>query len=129
MGYRIWTSDSNFKIMASDVPAAYEAIQKIEAPYEAQIEHFTYFPLTVKFVVILEKLFGFSTIITDDFTITDIKYIWEKSTGVETKLMEALAPFVVSGSYIEMHGESGGQWRYVFKDGKFETKLPKIIWE
>jgi hypothetical protein len=40
----------------------------------------------------------------------------------------AIAPYVEENSYIEMVGEDGDRWRWVFKNGKCEEKYPEVIW-
>jgi hypothetical protein len=35
----------------------------------------------------------------------------------------------VNSSYIEMYGEDGDKWRWIFKNGKCEEVYPKVIWE
>lgn len=48
--------------------------------------------------------------------------------GDEAGWMERIAPYVDSGSYIQVHGEDGDLWRWVFKDGKFHEVRPMISW-
>ncbi|MFX8696332.1 hypothetical protein ABTM58_19800, partial [Acinetobacter baumannii] len=45
--------------------------------------------------------------------------------GGEEEFLKLLAPFVVAGSYIEMTGEDGAQWRYVFDGESVKKKYPK----
>lgn len=47
----------------------------------------------------------------------DIRFILERSPYTEEKIFQALAPYVVPGSYIVMHGEDNYVWRWYF-DGK-----------
>lgn len=49
--------------------------------------------------------------------------------GDEDVFFNAIAPYVVDESYIEMMGEDDYQWRWVFHDGICEEKTPKIIWD
>ena len=49
--------------------------------------------------------------------------------GDDETLFDAIAPFVEDDSYIQMSGEDGMQWRWVFRDGKCHDISPKIIWE
>jgi hypothetical protein len=49
--------------------------------------------------------------------------LWE-----DEKLFRVIAPYVKSGSYIEMFGEDGEQWRWCFEKGKLICKKPKITW-
>lgn len=48
--------------------------------------------------------------------------------GDDEILMEAIAPFVKQHSFIEMRGEDGAMWRWLFKNKQMKTIYPKIIW-
>lgn len=48
--------------------------------------------------------------------------------GDDLKLFEAIAPFVRSGSFIEMRGEDGSMWRWKFKDGEVKEVYPRVEW-
>lgn len=48
--------------------------------------------------------------------------------GDEDLLFNALAPYVEDG-FIEMVGEDGDRWRWVFKNGACMEKEPKLVWE
>ena len=52
----------------------------------------------------------------------------EKYSGNEMDILGAIAPFVEDGSYIEMFGEDGEIWRWVFHKDGMEEKSAKIIW-
>lgn len=60
--------------------------------------------------------------------VVDIWFTGEK-LGDDVVLFEAIAPFVEHGSFIEMGGEDGAIWRWVFKDGKVEEKSASIHWD
>jgi hypothetical protein len=49
--------------------------------------------------------------------IVDIYFVGDK-IGQENLMFEAIAPFVEDGSYIEMAGEDGAIWRWVFARGE-----------
>lgn len=70
--------------------------------------------------------FGYEPTIDDDGNITDIDF-WSEKMGDEEKLFEIIAPYVKDG-YIEMNGEEGCFWRWVFKGGKFYTVDPEVTW-
>ena len=40
----------------------------------------------------------------------------------------AIAPYVEAGSYIEMYGEDGDKWRYVFDGKTVKEVYPKVEW-
>lgn len=46
----------------------------------------------------------------------------------EDELFFVIAPYVRSGSFIEMLGEDHYMWRWVFNDGTLEKITPKIEW-
>ena len=48
--------------------------------------------------------------------------------GSDYELFCAVAPFVEDGSYIEMSGEDGCLWRWVFENGKCMEVYPTITW-
>lgn len=48
--------------------------------------------------------------------------------GNDYELFCAIAPYVEDDSYIEMSGEDGCIWRWVFKNGKCKEIYPVIIW-
>ena len=63
-----------------------------------------------------------------DGTIGNIGFCGEKY-GDENVLFRAIAPFVESGSYIEMNGEDGSLWRWIFKNGTVDEVSATITWE
>jgi hypothetical protein len=60
--------------------------------------------------------------------IIGIRFTSEK-IGDEDALFGALAPFVDAGSYIEMSGEDGDRWRWVFDSATCTMVRPKVTWE
>lgn len=55
-------------------------------------------------------------------------YFDGEKLGDEDQLFKALAPFVKSGSFIEMSGEEGDRWRWTFTNGTFKTVYSEITW-
>jgi hypothetical protein len=64
----------------------------------------------------------------DDGDVTGIQFSGEKA-GDDLKLFNVLAPFVDGDSYIEMHGEDGSLWRWVFDGKTCVEKTPKVSWD
>ncbi len=58
-----------------------------------------------------------------------ISFEGEKYSGDEMTTLEAIAPFVKKGSYIEMLGEEGEHFRWVFNGKKMQEQQAKIVWE
>lgn len=53
----------------------------------------------------------------------------EKYGGDEEAVLEIIAPYVENDSYIQMQGEEGEQWRWIFDNGKVVEKHATLIWE
>jgi hypothetical protein len=62
-----------------------------------------------------------------DGVIGNIGFRGEKY-GDDTVLFTAIAPFVEPGSYIEMNGEDGALWRWIFKNGTVDEVSATITW-
>lgn len=71
---------------------------------------------------------GYSLEIDDDGNVTGIDFMGEKMSYCEDEMFKKIAPFVENGSFIEMRGEDGSMWRWVFKDGKCREIKAKTIW-
>ena len=48
--------------------------------------------------------------------------------GDDVQLMDAIAPCVEHGSFIEMRGEDDSLWRWVFWRGGLREEYPRIVW-
>lgn len=53
----------------------------------------------------------------------------EKYGGDEEAVLEIIAPYVENDSYIQMQGEEGEQWRWIFDNGEVIEKYATLIWE
>ena len=58
--------------------------------------------------------------------IVNLEFDGEKS-GDEDILFRAIAPFVEAGSFIEMRGEDGCRWRWLFHKGELHEIYPEIV--
>ncbi len=65
--------------------------------------------------------------IDKDGNITDLEFQGEKM-GDEEHFFNAMAPHVKVGSYIEMHGEDGESWRWVFTGETCVFVSPQVTW-
>jgi len=63
----------------------------------------------------------------EDGDIDYISFEGEK-LGDDEILFNAIAPYVTQGSYIQMSGEEGCIWRWVFDGEKCAEIYPKIEW-
>ena len=57
--------------------------------------------------------------------ITELWFTGENA-GDQEVILTAIAPWVGDGSYLQIAGEDGSQWRYQFSDGQMETKQASI---
>jgi hypothetical protein len=53
---------------------------------------------------------------------------WSRWEEMEEIVWEAIAPVVVSGSYVEFQGEDGALWKWEFRDKKLRTFEGHIAW-
>jgi hypothetical protein len=63
-----------------------------------------------------------------DEDIISVTFDGEK-LGSEGEWMSVLAPFVQTGSWIEVSGEEDAIWRWVFRNGTLEEESAHIEWE
>lgn len=56
-------------------------------------------------------------------------YFSGENMGDDKDLLDTLAPFVKAGSYIQMQGEDGEMWRWVFDGETCKEIRPTITWE
>ena len=49
--------------------------------------------------------------------------------GDEEQFYQTIAPFVEDGGTIEVRGEDGEHWRYLYKDGKMIEQHAVVSWE
>lgn len=66
---------------------------------------------------------------TDDQGNIESIYFEGQKLGDDEYLFKAIAPFVKDGSYIEMSGEDGALWRWVFKNGQCREVYATITWD
>lgn len=126
MGYCINQVDSKFSIEKENFQAAFDAALKL---------HNKDYDWTKKdwFVGLktLDEVFDawrWELRWNDDGDIVDICFTGEK-LGDDLPFLDAIAPFVVDGSYIEMQGEDGALWRWVFKDKRCGEIYATITWD
>lgn len=56
-------------------------------------------------------------------------YFDGEKLGDDEQLWSAIAPYVKSGSYIEMNGEDGTRWRWRFEHGHSFEQSSSTAWE
>ena len=79
---------------------------------------------------IIQKLesHGYVSKLDDDGNITSLSFYGDKLSYDEGEMFKIVAPYVEDGSYIEMHGEDGAQWRWAFSGGDCQYITAKTVW-
>lgn len=124
MGYCASMVDSSFHIAAEDKQKALVAAKGMKEHYHWVSQG------DIQGSRTLEELldtWGYDVEVDDEGNIKDISFNSEK-LGDEAKMFEVIAPFVKSGSFIEMQGEDGALWRWTFKNGEMKEITPTIEW-
>ena len=135
MGYYIEIIDSEFFIAAENKPLALQALQDLPTDMggggNGNIRCFSWVDANFRQAHSLEDCLNAWRWGADTDNVGNITGIWFKNEklGDEEFLFNAIAPFVQSGSYIEVHGEEGARWRWVFENGKCTEKWATITWE
>ena len=58
----------------------------------------------------------------------ELKSFEGEDSGSDFEMFKAIAPFVKSGSYIEMLGEDGERWRWVFDGTTCKEVYSTLVW-
>ena len=72
--------------------------------------------------------FGYIPKLDNDGNIVEIDFEGERLGHDEDVMFNAIAPYVEDGSFIEMVGEDGDRWRWVFKNGECKEIKAKMTW-
>jgi len=122
-------SESRFGIAADKIDEAFEALKKLakEKEYMSWVDLDWILEEAKTFSEAMEE-FRWQVEIDDDGDVNGISFLGEKFANDDDYIFEALAPFVKSGSYIEMNGEDGAIWRWAFRKGEFKEIYPEISW-
>jgi len=142
MGYCMEQIDSDFMIKAENVKAALQAIKKLagkETIKDGSGGHFSWVETSdfVKAKTLDKAMDAWRWEITgpepedpenDPAEFDAITFNGEK-LGDDAILFNAIAPYVEKGSYIEMQGEDGSRWRWVFDGKKCKEVTAKISFD
>jgi len=131
MGYYMTLESSKFRIDVKNHRRAFKAIKAL-AGSETCGDHFSWVDTTgfkkAKTLAAALEAWRWDVEMDGDYNIVGINFGGEK-LGDDEILFRTVAPFVESGSYIEMRGEDGCLWRWRFDDGGFRTQDSKLVWE
>jgi hypothetical protein len=128
MGYSMHQRDSSFFIAASDKPAAHAAAVALAQTGERYAWLDTGWEERTPTLEEALTEWGYTPLLDENGNIAGLQFFMEK-IGDEAKLFAAIAPFVRSGSFLEMVGEDGDVWRWVWTDGTFATQRGRVVFE
>jgi hypothetical protein len=72
--------------------------------------------------------YGYAPETDDDGNITSVDFYGDKVAYDESDMFSKIAPFVADGSFIEMRGDDGDMWRWVFSGGAVREVRATITW-
>lgn len=125
MGYCMNQNNAKFHIKASDKPAAFKALKELllsrPISWVNDVDD-------CKTLEALMEECRWELEVNETYDVTGINFSGEKA-GDDQLIFNIIAPFVEVGSFIEMRGEDGTQWRWLF-DGKTCTeKTATVSWD
>jgi hypothetical protein len=131
MGYYIEQRGSHFNIPASKVPAAFEAVKATVAanPYDLSWVDKTRVANAPTFEQAMKACRWEISTEPKTGDVYGIFFAGEKCGGDEEVVLNAIAPFVDGGSYIEMQGEENEVWRWYFLDGKVQEVTGTTVFD
>lgn len=127
MGYCMSKQSGNFAIKAENKAGALAAMRTLG---KKNIRHHWLSGSEFAKAESLKEVFevwGWSGEFDDDGNIVDISFDSEK-LGDEIVMWVTIAPFVEAGSFIEMSGEDGNLWRWVFDGKECKEVYPTVTW-
>ena len=128
MGYYIYQVDQNFKIKKEDIQKAWDSLLKIfriekKTIYDSSGYHYSWIDTdTVLNAETFEEALSearFDIKTNNSGDVIEIYFNGEK-LGDEEIILNSIAPYVESGSYITFEGEEGERWKWKFVDGILE---------
>lgn len=121
MSYNISMIYADFTIFAADIEKAFEAVCKLGSGFRWVRVNTPWIPTPWKSFEQAMEAWRFPVEISPSTgDVVGITFDGENE-GDEDELFSAIAPYVKKGSYIEMVGECGYKWRYIFTDGKMDV--------
>jgi hypothetical protein len=146
MGYNVMTIGGDVTIAADKLEPAFEALKALnkrddlktggsygalpDGTYGQTERWFAWMPVdydkTAKDAREIFEMLGFN-VEEDDKGLHISDY--DDKSGAEDTFLEAVAPFVTAGSYLEWEGEDGEHWRQDFDGTTVTTRHGRIVYE
>jgi len=128
MGYCMDQVDSSFLLKEENQRAAYKAVKEQMSDKSYSWVSAGWFKGLRDIYAVLEE-WGYQPKLSEETgDIIDLTFSGEK-IGQELELFNVIAPFVEKGSFLEMSGEEGSVWRWVFDGTTCKEVYPKVSWE
>lgn len=139
MGYYAEQVDSDFFVSAEMIPSLIEAVHKLAEDGTPSVRG-SYVLMNNKYswvrddyidsnnVVDIFRYWRWDIDLDQEGNINRIRFAGEK-LGDDEVFFKAIAPFVKSGSFIEMVGEDHAMWRWKFNDKRMKEIYPEVVWE
>lgn len=130
MGYCIEQEDAKFYIKADKAKDVVKAIKSLVGR-ESWGDHFSWVYNDFGKYNDLKKIikcWRWNIEQDEQGNVIDISFDGEK-LGDDLLFFKTIAPFVKKGSYIQMRGEDGAMWRWVFDGKSVKEVSPKVDWE
>jgi hypothetical protein len=128
MGYCITQVDSSFKIKEENLKPAYKAVKEQMADRAYHWNSEGWMKGLRDLVAVLEEWRYEAELDDETGDIVGLQFSGEK-LGDEFQLFQVIAPFVEAGSYLEISGEDGTVWRWVFNGTTCEEKYADMSFE
>jgi len=142
MGYYISLGASNWHLPAEHEEAALQVLKDLNKPEnnhlkrggsytggEKTMHWYAWMPSDydehVTSVEGVLNMLGFET--HRDESGTTITF-YDQKQGNEDIFLNALAPFMADGSYIDWTGEDGARWRFIYEGGKMYVQEAITVW-
>jgi len=131
MSYSMHISDQKFALKPGSEQTVFDALAakypQDLASAEKYNKGFKHFPILLKLNALTSNMNV--ELKLDKAEEKVVKLDFNGVGRIDDEALKDMAPFVEAGSYLEMTGEDGAIWRYVFDGQKMEEKWPKIVWE
>ena len=128
MGYCMTQMEQDFKIKGENIPAAWEALKKKLNGNSIHMWVDNRAAITApSFERTMEKC-RWSVETYDTHDVEEINFEGEK-LGNDDIIFKTLAPYVEPNSYIQMQGEDGYIWRWVFDGKTVVEKAGRIVFD
>lgn len=128
MGYCMTQVDGSFRMKRENQDAAFKAVKEQMSGKEYHWQGKGWMSGARDIQAVMDAWIYEAE--TDDETgdITDLHFSGEK-LGDELEFFKVIAPFVEKGSFLEMQGEDGSLWRWMFDGTTCKEVYARVEWD